>query len=243
MRLFIYGSCVSRDALEFQQDGPELVKYVARTSLAVQQAGSEVLTSLLERLPSPFQREMMLIDMGKSLFEQLESAQYDVLLLDFIDERFGIAEFTSGARYTLSAEFLTANTEGLTYTEINRFSAQKFQLWCQGFEQLMQLLNSKTPQPAVVVNRVYFTGMVGSCAADCSWHEGFTELEITRNNNYLKQLYEYIEQNHPQVQFIDYAPELLIADKAHKWGIAPFHYIAPFYHATLAALKPLAADK
>lgn len=107
MRLFIYGSCVSRDALEFQQDGPELVKYVARTSLAVQQSAPKVLTSLLERIPSPFQREMMMIDMQKSLFQLLESEQYDVLLLDFIDERFGIAQFEDDARFTLSADLPT----------------------------------------------------------------------------------------------------------------------------------------
>lgn len=90
MRLFIYGSCVSRDMLEYQQAEVTLVKYIARSSLAAQLSVPFKNEAILDRLPSKFQREMLQVDMEKTLFKQLQQSDFDVLLLDFIDERFSI---------------------------------------------------------------------------------------------------------------------------------------------------------
>ncbi|MDP5191603.1 DUF6270 domain-containing protein [Rheinheimera baltica] len=237
MRLFIYGSCVSRDAFEFQSEGFDIVKYVARSSLAVQHSAPLVLEQVVNQLPSAFQREMMTIDMDKSLFSLVKEEIYDVFLIDFIDERFGIAQFDTGARITVSAEFIKAKTDCVTFDEINRFSQQKFELWQRGFDALMQVLANKTAPPKVVINKVYFTGYVGDSADDAVWHSPFSVDEIDRNNAYLNKLYNYVQQHYRDVEFITYDDAMMIADKQHKWGIAPFHFIADFYLHTIKALS------
>ncbi len=237
LSLFIFGSCVSRDAFEFQSEGFDIVKYVARSSLAAQDSTPLVLTQVVSKLPSPFQREMMTIDMDKSLFKLVKDENFDVFLIDFIDERFGIAQFDTGARLTLSAEFINAKTDCVTFDEINRFSPQKLALWQRGFDQLMQVLADKEAAAKVVINKVYFTGYVGTCLEDSSWHSPFAVDEIDRNNAYLEKLYAYVAQHYPDVEFITYDQSLMIADNQHKWGIAPFHFITDFYLHTLKALS------
>lgn len=235
MRLFIFGSCVSRDALEYQEGEIALVKYVARTSLATQISAPVVFPEILDRLPSRFQREMMSIDMHKTLFALLRSMDFDTFLMDFIDERFSIGIF-NGARLNLTREFLDANNGELQFPEWNRFSEEKFFAWRRGFDELMALLCSKECVPKILINKVYFasrSGMTVSSAAPC---QSFMSSEIIRNNAYLERMYEYVERNYSNVLFLKYSEQYFTASLNHKWGLAPFHYTDEIYREMLSQL-------
>lgn len=238
MRLFIYGSCVTRDMLEYPHTDITLVRYIARTSLAAQLSAPYINETCLSRLPSKFQREMMQIDMAKTLFSQLKQYEYDLLLLDFIDERFSIGLF-DGARLTLSKEFIDANRSEIKYPEWNRFSQEKYAAWQRGFAELFALINTKVKQPKIVVNKVWFAANSGSNVIDAQLCNTFMASEIQRNNDYLAKLYDYISLNYPTAKFIEYPEKLFVANPKHKWGLAPFHYIDDLYIKTLEQLKLL----
>lgn len=238
MRLFIYGSCVSRDMLEYQQAEVTLVKYIARSSLAAQLSAPFKNEAILDRLPSKFQREMLQVDMEKTLFKQLQQSDFDVLLLDFIDERFSIGLF-NGARLTLSREFLDANRGELSYPEWNRFSREKLMAWQRGFAELYDLVTNKTKPSQIIVNKVFFAAKSGSGINDATLCTTFMASEIQRNNTYLASLYEHISTNFPSVRFIDYPEALFVANPKHTWGLAPFHYIDELYLRMFEQLKTL----
>ncbi|WP_421132561.1 DUF6270 domain-containing protein [Alteromonas sp. A079] len=236
MRLVVYGSCVSRDALEYADFDCELVKYIARTSLATQQSIPVIKSDLLDALPSSFQRKMMRVDMEKSLLFLLDECDFELLLLDLIDERFSIGLFGAG-RLTLTNEFLNVYPKNIEYLEWNRFSDEKFEAWCRGFNELMFVIRQKRNKPTVVLNKVYFAGYSGvdkNSAVECT---SFMSTEVTRNNIFLNRMYEYIESNFIDVKILEYSDSLFIANPNHKWGLAPFHYIDELYDETMSKLS------
>lgn len=235
MRVFIYGSCVSRDAFDYQQGLFSLVKYVARTSLAAQLAAPIVLPDLLAKVPSKFQHEMMLIDMDKSLFKLLQQHEYDMLLVDLIDERFSIGLF-NGARLTLSREFLDANAKVQTYPEWNRFSDEKFAAWQRGFSELVALVKAKVKPVKIIINKVYFADKVGPNTLSAVPCTAFLATEITRNNDYLSKMYQFIANTFPEIHCIQYTSDYFVANPQHKWGLAPFHYVDDLYNETIHQL-------
>lgn len=232
MRLFIFGSCVSRDAFDFPGADVTLVNYVARTSLASQLSAPYVLPDIVEKLPSKFQREMMMIDMGKTLFGILQQDIFDLLFLDFIDERFSIGLF-DGARLSLTQEFVAGVAGNLIYSEWNRFSEEKFSAWKRGFDELIDLISLKANAPLIVINKVYFAAKSGEDFQSSVKCERFMDSEITRNNKFLNRMYNYVESNYKNIQFITYDDRFLVAKPSHKWGLAPFHYIDDLYFETL----------
>ncbi|MDR7119312.1 DUF6270 domain-containing protein [Rheinheimera soli] len=238
MRLFIYGSCVSRDALEYQQDQFTLVKYVARTSLSAQLSPPLLLPEVIEKLSSKFQKEMMLIDMQKTLLKLIQLHDFDVLLLDLIDERFSIGLF-NGARLTLSKEFIDANAGMIRYPEWNRFSEIKFTAWQRGFAELIELIRCKKNPPKIILNKVLFAVNAGTDLDNSTKCTAFMDTEIARNNTYLLKMYEYISANFNDVICLEYPERYFVADLQHKWGLAPFHYVTDLYKETLRKLMSL----
>lgn len=110
LRVAIFGSCVSRDIFSIVDDCRDLVLagYYARCSLASLAANPWVDAAVLQSIESPFQRKMVRADMDKSFIRFLGDAKFDVLLFDFIDERFNLQRMKNGALVTLSNEYLSA---------------------------------------------------------------------------------------------------------------------------------------
>ena len=65
MKVFVIGSCVTRDAFNFNTNH-ELVDYIARTSFASQSKKSWVDNGILDNIESSFQRRMVEHDMRNS---------------------------------------------------------------------------------------------------------------------------------------------------------------------------------
>lgn len=62
----------------------------------------------LDQILSPFQRRVVGYDMDKSFWQKLESLSFDLLLLDFIDDRFDLMRTKDGGLFTLSNEYVSA---------------------------------------------------------------------------------------------------------------------------------------
>nr|WP_246601159.1 DUF6270 domain-containing protein [Alteromonas antoniana] len=231
----IYGSCVSRDALDYANYDVELVRYIARSSLATQQSLPVIKNELLESLPSQFQKNMMRVDMEKTLFSSIDENEFDLLLLDLIDERFSIGLFGAG-RLTLSSEFLAVVPKDCSYPEWNRFSEEKFDAWCRALNELMFIIHQKKNKPVIVLNKVYFSGLSGLSKSEATECNSFMPSEIVRNNNFLNRMYDYIESSFDDIRLLEYPNSLFVANPEHKWGLAPFHYIDELYEMTMSKL-------
>lgn len=152
-KILILGSCVSRDIFEFDKGFLELVGYYARTSLASLAADSYVKEEYLESLCSNFQKTRALWDMRKDFWDFLERAEFDFLLLDFIDDRFYLYKDEAKA-FTLSDELYKKNKHNLDFAKIfNKESKEFNELFSFGLKRLKKALGEKQ----LIVNAVYFT--------------------------------------------------------------------------------------
>jgi|GEM_PF-2268197 len=96
MRVFVYGSCVSRDLMPYlARHGYELVDYCARQSLLSAMSGAVPVEVPAERFASKFQLRSMRSDFAGDLLDRVQASRdgFDLLLWDLTDERSGVLRF------------------------------------------------------------------------------------------------------------------------------------------------------
>ncbi|MGP9632698.1 DUF6270 domain-containing protein [Halomonas sp. AOP43-A1-21] len=221
IRVFILGSCVSRDPFEIADKKDfTIVSYYARSSFASLGANAYVDKKLLNNISSSWQRRMVNADMSKSIFTHLESVDYDVLLLDLIDERFSLSKF-GNSLHTISSEYKKALYKPNQYGFINANSDEKLLLWKDGLKKISDFLIKKNLDSKVVVNKVYWS--LNSEGKEKLLNR-YTESSVKIANEKLKWMYDEIERIMPNAKFITYTDSELELDEQHKWGLEPFHY-------------------
>lgn len=229
--VFVLGSCVSRDAFALVETDLTLVRYVARTSLASAfhraPAPAQALSNLAS-IESEWQRRMVEIDLTRKLPGLLKATQFDVVLLDLIDERFPLL-MLDGVPVTVSTEFKKAGSPEHMDHLLGYASGARMQLWLQGLKRLIT-----TVDPAkIIINRVYWASRTddGELLDD---QDG-----IHAHNAILGRMYAQLAMRYPFAT-IDYPPDMLVADKNHRWGLSPFHYVPQMYEHTMNRLRDLA---
>lgn len=232
-RIFILGSCVSRDALEHASDRFELASYLARTSMAsigMPKVEDEDVRSKVAGIASPFQRRMLVNDLDKTTTSLISSTPHDILLLDFVDERFNLL-LSGRTVFSYSGELEKSGVEVGDRGVVAPDSEAFLSLWLAGFSRLL----SDVDPAKVVLNRVYWAERFpdGSDASSRGW--------IHRSNAVLQRLYDAVDQ-YWALRRIDYPREIVVADPLHKWGVAPYHYTSEFYAHTIAALDQMTSD-
>jgi len=244
-RLFVLGSCVSRDMLQCFPEEFELADYLARTSIATVGLPAVVdrdARAAIARVPSAFQRRMLLNDFDKTTLHRIADTAHDILLLDFIDERFSLVR-AQGHRFTrwmpsrrswftLSNELCNGGFQPGERQVLPPDDAAFLPLWIAGIERLLNAVD----RDKVVLNRTFWAERVveGAAQAPSDWDMAW----IRRNNALLHRLYDTVDARW-SLKSIRYAPDLLAADPAHQWGLAPYHYATPFYRHTADALHDL----
>ncbi|OKL48599.1 hypothetical protein BSR28_01995 [Boudabousia liubingyangii] len=229
-RLFIYGSCVSRDMAEFGRDsGIEVEAYVARQSLI--SAGSKVNPALLGSFPdgSSFASRMVRGDAKGDLFERMElkADGADRIVWDLVDERLGVYAFPDGSYSTRSYELLGA--EGLEFVPaearlIPFGEDEHFDLWCAALERFEQFLVSKG---WLDKTRLLYVPWAPFDLAGNFTRASFGVRALEANVLY-SRYFEHIRE-HSKIGMIEPEEELVLADPEHKWGPAPFHYQQELY--------------
>lgn len=232
-KILILGSCVSRDIFEFDKGFLELVGYYARTSLASLAADSYVKEEYLESLCSNFQKTRALWDMRKDFWDFLERAEFDFLLLDFIDDRFYLYKDEAKA-FTLSDELYKKNKHNLDFAKIfNKESKEFNELFSFGLKRLKKALGEKQ----LIVNAVYFTDNGGGDYDELVRINSYFSKEYLQEfNAYLQERYAQIRSIFPKALFIDYEKGFLKYDENNKWGLSPVHYVQNVYKFALGKL-------
>lgn len=229
--VFVLGSCVSRDAFASVETDMTLVRYVARTSLASAFHRAPAPAQILARLTSidsEWQRRMVEIDLARKLPGLLKATRFDVVLLDLIDERFPLL-MLDGVPVTVSTEFKKTGIPENSGERLELSSGARMQLWLQGLKRLLAVVD-----PAkIIINRVYWA----SRADDGELLDNQESIRV--HNAVLGEMYAKLDARYPFAT-IDYPPNLLVADRRHRWGVSPFHYVPEMYEHTISRLGDLA---
>lgn len=228
--VFIFGSCVSRDALWMSQGhNLEHAEYFARTSCATAFSSEKFAIGIeeLERehqFANRFRRNMVERDITRALPAALSKTAYDFLLVDFVDDRYPLIEVDSTAAL-LSAELMDTGIQAKPNARrIEPETAEHFERWAAGFESLCRLVDPRK----ILINEVYMATSDSSGAPlNKSWVAGF--------NDVLRKRYDFCARQGSGR--ITYDPSLFVAYPEHKWGVAPFHYIPKLYEQTTRAVS------
>ena len=240
IRLLILGSCVSRDIFEFCDASDfEIVEYFARTGLASLNGAPAIDQVALDQIISPFQRRVVSYDMDKSFWTKLESLSFDLLLLDFIDDRFDVLRTKDGGLLTLSSDYVAVAGKPPRRGRITSTSKEKHRLWLAGWQRLLTELDRLKLRDKVVVNQVGWADR--TIAGQALEHPAAAKRAAL--NGMLSWMHDHIELTLPEARWLTYPEALLQADPGHKWGLAPFHYAQGFYDQAILQLREHAEDR
>ncbi|MCP3426183.1 DUF6270 domain-containing protein [Rothia sp. AR01] len=227
-RVFIYGSCVSRDAYEVlpgRDERHELTAYVARQSLL--SAGHDATGLLPEdfRMEHAFQERMVRSDWAGDVMEQLDDAgPLDLLVWDLVDERHGAYWFLEGGVVTRSVDIMgTGLMELLPEDQLIGFgSGDHLAAWSDAAAEFAERLRAAGLFERTVVLEVpWAEAALGGEPVPPSM--GLTSAEANR-------LYRPYYARLRELGFDVLSVEGPVhADPEHKWGLAPFHYAPEVY--------------
>lgn len=225
-RIFVLGSCVSRDAFDLP-GAPELVDYRARTALG---SAFATPTKFMDRVnielnPSAFQRRMVATDLEKGLEGLLVDSSFDFLLLDLIDERLQMIRH-DGSYVTYSPELQTCGIVPNPDDLVEVGSSEYFEAFVAGLEKLLAIV----PAEKIIVNQVY-------------WAEKTLDGEPVgspdqthKHNRILDKLYRQLRRQ-PGIHFVTYERSDFVSDAQHKWGPSPFHFGPKLYERTIRGIE------
>ncbi|WP_162784660.1 FkbM family methyltransferase [Paracoccus suum] len=238
-RVLIIGSCASRDIFALSPS-PDFVisDYYARSSFAVLNAHPLVDHALLARIDSPFQRRMVLRDMDKSLLAALRDDDFDLILLDFIDERFDILLRASGDAVTVSPEFLSGADSAagsMAGRRLVNSDPERYDRWREGLIHFATLIKARGWQERLVVNRVFWA-LTDQSGAPI---DEYPAAVAKRQNLLLAKMYDALAEALPQTRWLTYQTDSLLADHGHKWGLEPFHYQQSIYDTAISQLREI----
>ena len=237
INIIIYGSCVARDTVTMMGDCTRVGRYIARQGMLSAALGPASLKGKVQ-LDSAFQTRSVEMDIAGNALNQLEAAadKAELVLLDLMDERLGAYRTLGGAFITRTWELLNSGIleqqpKPLSFLEFG--SDKHFDLWqasaeavikqIRAFEHPIILLAPPLADHDLEGNPLDY---MGKPVAD--WNTAFD------------RYYDAIEQL--GVTVLRPPAELAVADKDHKWGLAPFHYAKPMYEWFKAEIERAIAE-
>lgn len=236
-RVFIYGSCVARDTLEFvERDSVDIRAYIARQSLL--SAGNDASAHLPKPLSvsSRFVRRMITRDFAGTLFEDLDSVanDIDVLIWDLADERHGVHRFDDGTVATRSIDNIRVPTIAALLDDAEHLafgSREHLTLWKRAAKSFTEGLHRSGLLERTLVLEVPWA-LHTTEGTSTPWSMGMRAIDA---NRLYAPYYRVLRQLGHTVLEIPQA--MAIADPSHRWGLAPFHYVDGVYREVVHALR------
>lgn len=234
-RVFVWGSCVSRDTFEHFQPGDfDLIAYVARQS-ALSAYSKPVELVAPPKFNSPFQQRMVRGDFESNLRHELAAVAKDVdlLLVDLADERLGVYLLPDGSVITRSVELIRSGAESSLPrgTHFLRFGSERhLEYWTTAIATIGRLVQQIVPHAGVAL-------------LDIPWAETNDQGQPTPSSFGLTPT----EANRIFPAYIDAAQralnafrvsldERVVSSPRHPWGDAPFHYSQGVYLGIVQSL-------
>lgn len=232
MRVFIYGSCVTRDAEPWFKDfGLEMVGYVARQSLVSAFRKAEVSEYRLSNIPSSFQRRMAKGDIEGNLRFEVHHSMPDVIFWDICDERLGVRKPRTGGMVTHARDYVAEGIHAGPFGPVIRFGDDEhYALWERGLGELLAALDRYG-----LAGKLYLNATPWAVADEdgCDYKgQGIIAERFNRAaDRYLDLASLY------GVHVVPVPQDAVISrTNGHQWGPAPFHFVDSTYRSMLEAL-------
>lgn len=243
----IFGSCVSRDLLEFEKEKNFLLKsYSARSSVV--SVVTEPLTVQAEELElaSNFQKCQVLRDITKGLWQELSENPSDYIIIDFIDERFPIGKYEN-SYVTLSNEFVESHFLENQYAVVDREKKGE-DYFIEGkpltdfLDKFLGRVLQQYEDRQVILHRAkHADKYIGKNGRVKKFSKAYLQYN-QKMNTMLDYMYDYVEKQLPGCISLDFHGAYY-ADENHKWGLATMHYEKDYYIRVLNELERIINEK
>lgn len=227
----IFGSCVTRDAFEFDTLCKyKITAYYARSSL-ISLYSDQMEVSLNDiKLESNFERLTVYNDLTNDFRKHVTKKRDSYLIIDFIDER--IAVLQKGAScFTQSAAFLKSgyDLDGKVIRD-----SERTKLWKESASLFIKEIASCYDPQKIILHKAFWKHRY---VTDDGKVHLFKNLSSFLNNKMLGEYYQFFETALPGIKTIEIGA--FHASKTHKWGLEPFHYQDEYYINFLKELSLL----
>lgn len=231
-KIFIYGSCVTRDGVEWWDDYDyELSGYLARQSLISATHPLSTRWFDFSAIRSPFQKRMVRHDVAGTALQEvaqsLENGKY--VIWDLCDERRGVIPVDKkgyispyvldyGARYKVGRKLHPI-----------RVDSEEFKtLWEQSLDIFMQAISETEQLNHVILNATPWAlrDEAGNPLDDYDSICQFNEIQQSMTERIASFGIKAIKPESDVIALSD-----------HKWGKAPFHYVENTYREFLKTLS------
>lgn len=253
IQMSIFGSCVSRDLLEFDRFKKfDLRTYVARQSII--SAVSPPLQCDIDdiNLQSKFQKDMVYNDFVKETFERFKSDGSKYLMIDLIDERFKILRYNQSGLESIITYSASLHESGyLSKLEViprerKMFGGKsyyvdnkKLDFYLEEFcNRILSIYQSQN----IIIHKSKMVNYYINTLGSISKFDVNNLINNKRINELLNYMYDYLEASIPNALVIDIC-DSFCADESHKWGLAPMHYENNYYLGALAEVEKLLARR
>jgi len=223
MKISILGSCVSRDIFRIV-GGKYEFNYYARTSVISAVSRPLQISESDIGLDSAFQRKMVMQDFKKDFIDSTSAFKPDVVLIDFVDERFDLLKY--GDSYvTRTNELVNGDIESLwDFERISRFEEATHKLWERCCDKFVQSLLNVVSKEKIYLHEAYWATEFIDSNSKVNVFDNAEQ--IIKNNKILQRYYEYFKKSCPGITVLSERPS---ADENHVWGKSPMHFTENYY--------------
>lgn len=240
-RVYVYGSCVSRDSFEFlDKSQHQLLGYTARQSLISATSSPYLAEAQAGTLESRFQIRNLQGDFDGSIFGTLLDVadQADYIFWDLTDERLGVIKVSDAAYITRSVELIQSGLiGGIDEADWIKFGSDRhFALWQEAVRKFAKFSDTHSVQSKLVLFNIPWS-MSDDTGAPLprAW-----DMFPDEANNHLAR-YVAAVREHMEVNYIELPWEMARSSATHKWGLAPYHYLDRVYEAIAERFTALEA--
>lgn len=243
-RVTILGSCVSRDTMEYIPRGKwEINLYAARTKVVSQLSVPLNVPECEILLDSQFQKRIVLNDLNKQQFLQLEKEKRDWCIIDYIDERFSLVKI-SNTFITKSGELVKSEwlrNKVFLETQYMKDSMGNWKIEEKLLEGYMKEFLDKIlclyKRNKIILHKAYMVNEYIDKKGGGQRNFGENIIENNRKiNEMLKYMYDFTEKYVKRLKVIDISDKYS-ADENHKWGLAPMHYQQEYYYEAAKLIR------
>jgi hypothetical protein len=226
--IVIFGSCVSRDIFRLcDKDGIHfhINHYFARSSIVSAMSKPLKIYDNDVQLDSAFQRRMVLDDFHKTFRKQTKRNEYDLIIIDFIDERYALQRIKN-SYVTVSTELVNSGFRS-KYPEALVPMAKKEELWQKNLPQFVKLLEKPIAQGKVFLHKAfwgkeYYDVQNGGAIVP------YDDNRIETQNKILQKYYDsFIRSAGEKLKVAECDNNIGTSD--HLWGCSPIHYSNSYY--------------
>ena len=242
-RVAIIGSCVSRDLWRMAGAPADELLYICRTRLpslfGARPAGLILPEGAAPNLrPNP--ARALRTDLSKTGLDEIIRFRPDIVLLDFIDERFDLL-VGDGAVVTASWELETSGWDALPplmpLRRLDALGDADATLWRRSLDALATLFTPGAPLSGArpVLHAAAWAGALRDASGRTEALE--PDLEITpgrrasraAHNARLARMHALTRAAIPGLEVVKAPDSLVFSDPDHVWGLSPFHYVGDYY--------------